>query len=844
MFRATMRSLLAHKLRLLLTAVSVVLGVAFVSGSLVFTDTLKQTFNDLFAQTTPDVVVTPRTAFSSNDAAGGAATIDAATLGVIQKVPGVARAEGGVFENGVQIVGKDGKILATGGAPAFGSNWLGDRDLSPFRLVDGRGPQQAGEVAVDSQSATKAGLSVGGKVRLTTPGATQTDTVVGIFRFGTTGNLAGASIVTFDLRTAQQVLLGGRDAYTSIDVKAQPGISQTDLAARVASATSAGAATLKIQTGKASADQQAKQITDGLSFFSTFLLIFAGIALVVGSFIILNTFSMLVAQRTRELALLRALGASRRQVTRSVLGEAFVVGVVGGTFGLGLGVLLSVGLRGLFGLIGIDLPGGALVISGGTVVAAYTVGILVTLVAAYFPARRASRIPPVAAMRTEVSTPARSLRIRFAGGLVVVLLGLVAVLAGLAAKDNQASFVGLGALLVLVGVIALSPSISRRVIGVVGLPIRRSGATGRIAIDNARRNPRRTASTASALMIGLALVSAIGVLGSSTTASTDAVIDDVVKADFIATNASFLPLSPDVAKSLAATAGVGTVSRVQAIPVRFDGSDTSLTVVDPATITRMLSIGMVSGSLSGLGPDGLLIDDKTAASKHWKIGTRVPVTFLSGAHQLTITGVYVSSGAFSGGVVSTATARAIGGRDVDEAVYVRVATGASPASVRKAVDATLVGYPNVKLLDQTQYKQSIHDQINQLLYVVYALLGLAVIIAILGIVNTLALSVVERTREIGLLRALGMTRRQLRQTVRLESVAISVYGAALGVVLGLGVGVALQRSLVSQGIGTLGIPWALLVIVLVLAGVVGVFAALWPARRAARLDVLRAITTE
>ncbi len=844
MFRATMRSLLAHKLRLLLTAVSVVLGVAFVSGSLVFTDTLKQTFNDLFAQTTPDVVVTPRTAFSSNDAAGGAATIDAATLGVIQGVPGVAKAEGGVFENGVQIVGKDGKILATGGAPAFGSNWLGDRDLSPFRLIDGRGPQQAGEVAVDSQSATKAGLSVGGKVRLTTPGATQTDTVVGIFRFGTTGNLAGASIVTFDLRTAQQVLLAGKDAYTSIDVKAQPGISQTDLAARVTAATSAEAATLKIQTGKASADQQAKQITDGLSFFSTFLLIFAGIALVVGSFIILNTFSMLVAQRTRELALLRALGASRRQVTRSVLGEAFVVGVVGGTFGLGMGVLLSVGLRGLFGLIGIDLPGGALVISGGTVVAAYTVGILVTLVAAYFPARRASRIPPVAAMRADVSPAPRSLRIRFAGGLAVVVLGLVVVLAGLAAKDNQASFAGLGALLVLVGVIALSPSISRRVIGVVGLPIRRSGATGRIAIDNARRNPRRTASTASALMIGLALVSAIGVLGSSTTASTDAVIDDVVKADFIATNASFLPLSPDVAKALAATAGVGTVSRVQAIPAQVDGSDSSLTVVDPATITRMLSIGMVSGSLSGLGPDGLLIDDKTAASKHWKVGTRVPVTFLSGAHQLTITGVYVSSGAFSGGVVSTATAHAVGGRDVDEAVYVRVATGASPASVRKAVDATLVGYPNVKLLDQTQYKQSIHDQINQLLYVVYALLGLAVIIAILGIVNTLALSVVERTREIGLLRALGMTRRQLRQTVRLESVAISVYGATLGVVLGLGIGVALQRSLVSQGIGTLGIPWALLVIVLVLAGVVGVFAALWPARRAARLDVLRAITTE
>ena len=745
MLRATVRSLLAHKLRLLLTAVSVVLGVAFVSGSLVFTDTLKQTFNDLFTQTTPDVVVSPRSALTS-DAGDSGATISAATLGVVKGVAGVARAEGGVFENGVQIVGKDGKIIGTQGAPAFGSNWSGDRDLSPFRLIDGRGPERSGEVAIDSQSADKAGLKVGGPVRLTTPGATRTDTVVGIFRYGTTGNLAGASIVTFDLRTAQQILLGGKDAYTSIDVKADAGISQTELASRVKAATATEAGRLKIQTGKEAADQQAAQITDGLKFFSAFLLIFAGIALVVGSFIILNTFSMLVAQRTRELALLRALGASRRQVTRSVLGEALVVGLLGATFGLAFGVLLSIGLRGLFSLIGIDLPGGALVVTGSTVVAAYAVGVVVTLLAAYLPARRASRIPPVAAMRTDVSTPARSLRLRLVTGLVLLVAGLVGVFAGIAAKDNQASLVGLGSLLVLLGVIVLSPAISRRVIGLVGLPIRRSGATGRIAIDNARRNPRRTASTASALMIGLALVSAIGVLGTSTTASTDAVIDDVVKADFIATNASFLPLSPDVAKSLSTTTGVAAVSRVQTLPAQVDGSATSLSVVDPSTITSMLSVTMVSGSLASLGLDGLIVDDKTATSKGWKIGSRVPVTFLSGPHPLTVSGVYVSSGAFSGGVIATATARAVGARDVDQAVYVRVAHGCTRRRVRKAVDTTLKGYPNVKLLDQTEFKQQIRDQINQLLYVVYALLGLAVIIAILGIVNTLALSVVERTR--------------------------------------------------------------------------------------------------
>ena len=844
MLRATLRSLGAHKLRLLLTAVSVVLGVAFVAGSLVFTDTLKQTFNDLFTQTTPDVVVTPALALSSDNDSSSAATINAATLAKVSAVDGVARAEGAVFQSGVQIIGKDGKVVTTQGAPAFGSNWSGDPDLSPFRIFDGRGPERAGEVAVDSQSADKAGLKVGGTVTLTTPGATRKDTVVGIFRYGTSGNLAGASIVTFDLRTAQQVLLGGADAYTSIDVKAAPGISQSELAGRVRAATAGQAAQLKVRTGKESADQQAAQITDGLKFFSAFLLIFAGIALVVGSFIILNTFSMLVAQRTRELALLRALGASRRQVTSSVLGEAFLVGLLGATLGLGLGVLLSLGLRSLFAALGIDLPGGALVISGGTVIAAYLVGIVVTLVAAYLPARRASRIPPVAALRVDVSTPARSLRLRLVAGVVLLVVGLAGVAAGLAAKDNQATFVGLGGLVAFVGVIVLSPSISRRVIGVVGLPIRRSSATGRIAIDNARRNPRRTASTASALMIGLALVAAIGVLGTSTTASTDAVIDDVIKADFIATDASFLTLSPEVAKSLAATTGVAAVSRIQSLPAKVGSSETLLSVVDPSTITRMLSFTMVSGSLADLQQDGILIDDKTAVSEGWKVGTKVPVTFLSGPHVLTVSGVYASSGAFSGGVVSIATARAAGARDLDRAVYVRVADGVDPVATRTAVDTTLKGYPNVKLLDQTELKQQIRDQINQLLYVVYALLGLAVIIAILGIINTLALSVVERTREIGLLRALGMTRAQLRQTVRLESVAISVYGAVLGVLLGLGLGVALQRSLADQGIGTLGVPWVLLGIVLVLAAVVGVFAALWPARRAARLDVLTAITTE
>jgi len=773
-------------------------------------------------------------------------TVPASVLTTVQSVPGVERARGSVFLNGVQVVGQDGKVVGTPGAPAFGSSWSDDPDLSPFRLVEGRGPTRADEVAVDSQTASKAALTVGGPVELTTPGPTLHATVVGIFRFGTTGNLAGASIVAFDLPTAQRVLLQGADAYTQVSAKAFPGLAQDVLRARVAEALGPrDLRTLDVRTGKSAADQQAQRITDNLKFFGYFLLAFAGIALVVGSFIILNTFTMLVAQRTRELALLRAVGASRGQVTRSVLLEAAVVGVVGATVGLGLGVLLSAGLRGLFAALGLDLPAGPLVLTPATVARAYLVGVVVTLVAAYLPARRASRVPPVAALRADVRTTAKSLLTRTVLGCTALAAGGAAVVAGLRATGNAApTLVSFGGLGVLVAAVVLSPAVVRPVLRVLAAPVRRSGATGRIAVDNAGRNQRRTATTASALMLGLALVSAIGVLGASTTASTDAVIDKVLRADFVVSNPSFLPMSPDVARALAGTDGVGAVSAVQAVRASIGGSTTVLTAVDPATITQMVDLDVVSGSISGLGTDGLLVDDKTAVSEGYRVGSTVPATFSSGSRLLTVEGVYRSSGAFSGGVVSTSTAREVRARDLDELVYVRLAPGADTAATRSAVKQAMTGFPNVQVQDQTEFKASIRDQVNQLLYLVYALLGLAVVIAILGVVNTLALSVVERTREIGLLRALGMGRRQLRGTVRLESVSISVYGALLGLLIGVLFGAALQRSLADQGITVLGVPWLVIAVVLLASVVVGVLAAVWPARRAARLDVLAAIATE
>jgi putative ABC transport system permease protein len=856
MLRATLRSLLAHKVRLLLTTVAVVLGVAFVAGSLVFTDTLTKTFNELFTQTSADVSVTPQTALGDDTQNGGppsgAASLPASVLATVSSVEGVDRAVGVVFADGVQVVGKDGKTIGSGQAPSFGSSWSGDPDLSPFRLTDGRGPSATGEVAMDSETATKGGFSVGSTVHLVTPQGAREATLVGIFRYGTTGNLAGASITTMDLRSAQQLLLDGKDAFTSVDAKASAGVAQTTLKSRVQLALAPLGGTVKVQTGAEAADQAAKSITDGLKFFSIFLLVFAGIALVVGSFLILNTFSMIVAQRTRELALLRAIGASRRQVTTSVLGEALFVGVLGSTLGLAVGILLSIGLRALFKVLGADLPRGSLVVSGGTILVSYLVGVLVTLVAAYFPARRAARIAPVAAMRTDVTPAPRSLRLRGVLGASVIALGLLAVAGGLvgAASDttsdgSHAALAGLGSVLVLIGVIVVSPSITGRVLGVLRAPFRATaGATGRIALENARRNPRRTASTASALMIGLTLVSAIGVLASSWTASTDAVISSAIRADFVAYTSTFQGFTPAVAKDIAATPGVAIVSPVQSAPARIAGSVTAVNGIDPSTIDQVLSLSVVSGSVQALSAGGLMVDDKTATANHWTVGSAVPVTFASGPTTLAVVGIYTANGAFSGPVVAGSTLLAHSGQSLDQVLYIKLAPGADATAVRTSIDTAITPYPSIQVKDQTEFKQQIHDQINQLLAVVILLLALAVLIAVLGVVNTLALSVIERTREIGLLRALGTSRRQLRLMVSLESVAISVFGAVLGVVLGLGIGIALQRALAGQGLTVLGVPWALVISVLVLSVLVGLFAAVFPAVRASRLNVLRAIATD
>jgi putative ABC transport system permease protein len=843
MLRSAWRSLLHHKLRLVLSGVAIVLGVGFVVGTLIFTDTLNSTFTNLFAGTTSDVVITPEEDVESRGFAGTVATLPAALLTEVRAVDGVAKAGGQVLIDGVAIVDPAGEVLGTPGAPTFGSNWDDDEDLTPFRLEEGRGPAAAGEVALDSVSAGKAGYAVGDSVPLVGPDGTLEAELVGIFRYGTSGNLAGATIAAFDTAYAQELLLDGADAYTEIDVVADEGVTQDSLAADVRAVAGEG---VVVQTGQEAADEATAEITEGLAFVNIFLLVFAGIALFVGTFIILNTFSMLVAQRSRELALLRALGATRAQIVRSLILEAAGVGLVGAVLGLVVGVGVAYGLQGLFSAIGAEIPTEGLVLLPRTIIIGLVIGVLVTVVAGLAPAVRASRIPPMAALRDDIALPARSLHVRAIAGAVLLAAGLAAMTAGAAVGGGSGSqLVGLGVVAALVGAIVVSPALAGPMVRILGFAFPRMfGTVGSLAVQNAERQPRRTAATASALMIGLALVSALTIFATSAKSSITVVIDSVVGADFLVTNQTQRPFGDEVAETVAAVPGVGIVSAVKIVPSLVQDQPSALVGVDPATFGDVVNLEFTSGSLADLTAGGLVVDAQTATDRGLSVGDPVAVQFQSGSADYAVTGVYESAGRFSGFVVDSETVIAAGADPGDSVVYVKVEPGADVDAVQAGMTAALADNPTVEVLSQTDFKEQITSSVDQILLVMVMLLSLAILIAVLGIVNTLVLSVVERTREIGMLRAVGALRRQIRTMVVLEALVIAVFGAVVGLVLGVWFAVALQRTLIEQGIAVLDIPWLGIIAFLVVAGIVGVLAAVWPAFRAGRLNVLEAISTE
>jgi len=669
-------------------------------------------------------------------------------------------------------------------------------------------------------------------------------TMVGIGTFGG-GGLAGASLTTFDLKTAQQLFAGGKDVYTDIWVTAKDGVSQAELRDRVKALLPAG---VEAVTGDKAADESASAINQGLSFISTFLLVFAGVSLVVGTFLIINTFSILVAQRSRELALFRALGASRRQVSRSVLFEALVIGFIGSTIGLALGFVLATAIKALFATIGLDLSGSPLIFEPRTALVAYLVGILVTAFAAYLPGRRAGRIAPIEALRDDVAMPESSIRVRAAIGTAMTALGAVALGVGLFTTiPSPLVSIGAGMLLVVVGVAIASPLLGRPVVALVGMAYRRMfGTVGRLAEQNAMRNPRRTAATASALMVGLTLVSMMAVFGQSTKASVDKTIKANFSADYVVSNAIGVPFSPVVVDQVKKVPGVDAVARLRYVGAKVSGESTQVVGIEPVPFAKALKVTMDSGTIGALSGQTLLVESKLAKAKGLAVGDKVVMSIAGTSASYPVVGTFEALPGSSGSqyLTSLEALSAAGVVPADNFAYVVRTPGADAAAVRAGISKVVADLPTVTLKDQAEFAAEQRAPIDQMLALIYALLGLAVVIAVLGIVNTLALSVIERTREVGLLRAVGLSRRQLRTMVRLESIIIALLGAVLGVGLGLVFGVALQRSQSDSGIEVLSVPYVQLLVFVVLAALVGVLAAVWPARRAARLDVLRAITTD
>lgn len=848
MLRATLRNVFAHKVRLLLTGLSVVLGVGFLAGTLVFTDTLKATFNDLIGRTSANlsVVVRAQSDFSSTDigASSDRALVPNSLVANVRAVPGVKQAIGEV--QGIDLlVTEAGKAVQpkSPGPPTLAVSWT-PANFGSLAFVQGAGPTGPGQVAIDKSAADAYHLQVGDHVTVQTQAAPIQATIVGIVTVGGSSNLAGAVLSVFDPVTAAQV--AGKPGFANqIDVQAASGVSQETLAARIAPTLPKG---FEAVTAKAVNKEQSDSISKALGFFNVFLLIFAGVALFVGLFIILNTFTMLVAQRTRELALLRAIGASRRQVMSAVLGEAAVVGVVASTVGLVLGLLVALGVRGLLDAVGVSMPAGSLVIKTHTIIASYVVGVLVTLLAAWFPSFRASRIPPIAAMRDGVALPERSLRVRAVIGGVLTLIGAVSIAGSIRGNSGGAAArVGIGILFVMVGIWVMSALISRPVVRVIGAPlVRLFGLPARLGRSNAVRNPRRTAATSASVMIGLALVTMLTVLAASTKSSITSVVNNNLGADYVLTSQSFLGFSPDVAAKATATPGVATVGETRVGAAHLNGKTVVVAAVSQ-NIGSVIKVQMKAGSLDALGKNELLVSQTKAKSTNVAVGQVLSVEYPTGGTQhITVGGIFKDNSLLGNGgadyLIGLRTYVKNYTTQLDAIVYVLADPGQREAA-GAALETSLKAYPQVKIQGQSAYKDSITKQIDQFVNLIFGLLAVALIIAVLGIVNTLALSVYERTREIGLLRAVGMSRAQLREMIWLESAVIAVFGALLGLVLGVIFGWAVVSTSGGQ-LNHVVYPITLFIGFVIGAGAVGVLAALWPAWRASRRPVLAAIATE
>jgi putative ABC transport system permease protein len=851
MWKVAIKGILAHKFRIVLTSISVVLGVSFMTGTLVLSDTISRTFDNLITNVNGGLSAQVRAKAAFKDQQGNQQRnrIDASLLDIVRTTPGVKDAEVSVSGFAI-IVGPNGKGLnASGnGPPPLAFAWNPSPQLNPVHLVARKPPTAADDVVIDKKSADTTHYTVGSRVRIVTVSSTGRSAIYrvsGIGKFGSADSPAGATLTFFRPDVAER-LLAAPGKVDAIQIAAKPGVSQATLVKNLKAALR-GQKGIEVASGASVVQEQQNNFHDQFKFFTVFLLVFAIVALIVGSFVIYNTFSITVAQRTRENALLRAVGASRRQITMAVFLEALTTGVVASVIGLGLGIVAASGLKALLGALNIDIPAGGTVLKSSTIRTSLVVGILVTVLASLIPVFKAARVPPIAAMR-EVALERTSAGLkRIIAGAIVTVLGVLSLLSGLfGGGSNAGSAVGLGAFVIFIGVTILGPLIARPAARLIGWPLPRLlGVTGQLARENAMRNPKRTSATAAALMIGVGLVGFVTIFAASATASVNHVIDHAFKADYIVNTSGFgAALPPTIETDLAKLPGVKIASGLKVGSVKIGSSVQQVEGVDPAVVDRLFDVGVSQGKLTDLGTDGIAVYKNTAKSHHWVLGSKIPVQFAkTGVKRLTVRAIYDQQALAGPYVISLATYHANFDDLTDALILIKAEPGKAEA-VRGPLLNVLKRYPQGKLEDAAQFKHEQAKQLDQIVNLIYALLLMAIIIAVFGIAITLALSIFERTHEIGLLRAVGMSSGQVWGTVELEAVIIALFGTLLGLVIAVFFGWSLVKALKDQGIDQFAVPPIRLLIIVILGALFGMLAAVYPGRRASRMDVLDAIATE
>jgi putative ABC transport system permease protein len=852
MVRFALKGLLGRKLRTILTALAIVLGVAMVAGTFMLTDSIDKAFDSIFTDVRQgsNAVISGKTAFDVSQGGGSSTpSLDESLLPEVRGLPDVAAAEGSV-DGEAQLIGEDGKAIVYGGAPNLGFSIAeGESRFNPLTLVEGSWPGD-GEVVVDESTADKEGFRLGEEVGVQAEGPVRNLRISGFVRFGSVSTIGGATLAGFDLPTAQE-LFDKRGRLDEIAVAAKPGVSDDQLVRQLRERLPD---TAEVKTATQQASDDAAETNDFISFLRGFLLAFGGIALFVGSFVIANSLSITIAQRTREFATVRTVGASRRQVLTSILLEALVVGVLASLVGLLLGFALAKGLFWLFDAVGFTLPNSGLILTPTAVTVALAAGIVVTVVASMRPAFRATRVPPIAAVREGVTLPrSRFASFRVPASILLTLLGFASLAWGLFGPGLGTTallvWMGVGALLIFLGVALLAERLVPPLVAVLGWPATAvGGAAGELARGNSRRNPQRTASTASALMIGLALVTLVAVLAAGIVSTFRSAVDDLWKhADYAVTaQNNFSPIPVSVAAAAAEAPGVAAVGSVRTGQARAFGDVFNATAVTPDT-SQVFSIDWKEGSdalLARLGDEGAFVTDGFADDHDLRVGSAVELTFSSGAKQrFRVEGIFeppTGGSPFGPVTISARTWDRLNDQPRNLYSFVIMQGGQTDAN-RAALDAQLADFPNAKVQTREEFVDNQISGLSSVLNVLYVLLALSVVVSLFGIVNTLVLTVFERTREIGMLRAIGMSRRQVRRMIRHESVITAAIGAVLGIALGIALG-ALLVARVEFIDFTL--PIGQLLVFALAAIVVGLLAAIFPARRAARLDVLRALQYE